>query len=96
MDPRQAERRGPLCSVSGVLRTGSRDEATRGFLQALLAHDARVKDQEAEKDRVGYDRLNGRLETGWSKVFDIETTIKEAQRRLGSRGRREPDDRHST
>ena len=57
-------------------RTGSRDEATRGFLQALLAHDARVKDRDAERDRVGYNRLNGRLETGWGKVFDIEKTIK--------------------
>ena len=69
------------------------EAATRGFLQALLAHDARVKEQEAEKDRAGFNRLNARSETGWSIVRDIEEAIK-ACRSLGSRGRREPDDRH--
>ena len=49
--------------------------ATRGFLQALLAHDARMNEQEAERDRVGYNRLNKRSEAGWSKVVDVESAI---------------------
>ncbi len=54
-----------------------RKEATRRLSQALLAHDARVKEQEAEKDCVGYNRLNKRSETGWSKALEIEEAIKE-------------------
>jgi hypothetical protein len=57
-------------------RARGREEGTRRLLQALLAHDARVKEQDAERDRVGYNRLNKRSETGWSKVLDIESAIR--------------------
>jgi hypothetical protein len=46
-----------------------------GFLQALLAHDARVKAQDVERDRAGYNRFVKRSEVGWSKVVDIEKAI---------------------
>jgi hypothetical protein len=44
-------------------------------LQALLAHDARVKAQDVERDRAGYKRFVKRSEAGWSKVVDIEKAI---------------------
>jgi len=47
-----------------------------GFLQALLAHDARVKAQDVERDRAGYKRFVKRSEAGWSKVLDIEKAIR--------------------
>jgi len=60
---------------TAACRTGNREEATRDFLQALLAHDARVKEQEAEEDRVGYNRLNERSDMGWKKVLGLEEAI---------------------
>jgi hypothetical protein len=57
-------------------RARNRKEATRGFLQALLAHDARVKAQDVERDRAGYNRFVKRSEAGWSKVLDIEKAIR--------------------
>ena len=57
-------------------RAGNREDGTHRFLQALIAHVARVKDQKAEKDRVGYGRLNERIEAGWDKMFDIRDAIR--------------------
>jgi hypothetical protein len=57
-------------------RARNRKEATLGFLQALLAHDARVKAQDVERDRAGYNRFVKRSEAGWSKVLDIEKAIR--------------------
>jgi hypothetical protein len=56
-------------------RARGRKDGTRRLLQALLTHDARVKEQDAERDRVGYNRLSKRSETGWNKVIDIEKVI---------------------
>ena len=53
-----------------------RKEATRGFLQALLAHDARVKARDVERDRAGYNRFAKRSEACCSKVLDIEKAIR--------------------
>jgi hypothetical protein len=50
--------------------------ARRRLIQALFAHDARVKEQDAEEDRVGLNRLNARSETGWSVGRDIEEAIR--------------------
>jgi hypothetical protein len=54
-----------------------RDEARRRLTQALLAHDARLKEQEIERDRVGYNRLSSRSEAGWKKVLKIERAIRD-------------------
>jgi hypothetical protein len=59
------------------LKAMTRDEARLRLTQALLAHDARLKEQDAEEDRVGYNRLNARSNAGWSKVLDIEEAIRE-------------------
>jgi hypothetical protein len=70
--------------TSRTYTTNSERPAGRGiarkqhavFLQALLAHDARVKAQDVERDRAGYNRFVKRSEAGWSKVLDIEKAIR--------------------
>jgi hypothetical protein len=57
------------------IKAMSWDGARRRLIQAFLAHDARVNEQDAEEDRVGLNRLNARSETGWSVVSDIEEAI---------------------
>lgn len=51
------------------------DDARRKLMEALRAHDARMNEQKAEDERVGYSRLKKRSETGWSKVVDLEDAI---------------------
>jgi hypothetical protein len=50
-------------------------KSIRELMEALRAHDARMNEQKAEDERVGYSRLNKRSETGWSKVVDLEDAI---------------------
>jgi hypothetical protein len=54
-----------------------RKQATQLFLQALLAHDKRVKEQKAEQERTGYSRLNARQVATTDKIGDIMAAIEE-------------------
>jgi hypothetical protein len=56
-------------------KNGDRQQATRGFLQALLAHDERVKEQKAEQERTGYSRLIARERAAADKMADLEDAI---------------------
>jgi hypothetical protein len=51
------------------------EQATHLFLQALLAHDKRVKEQTAEEERTGYSRLNARQEAATNKIVDLNVAI---------------------
>jgi hypothetical protein len=53
------------------------DEARRKLTQALVAHDERIKEQRAEKERTGYNRFSARSDAGWDKVLAVEEQIKE-------------------
>jgi hypothetical protein len=52
-----------------------RKQATPAFLQSLLAHGERVKEQEAEQERTGYSRLNARQEAAANKIVDLNDAI---------------------
>jgi hypothetical protein len=52
------------------------DEARRKLTRALVAHDERIKEQRAEQERTGYNRLSARLDAGWDKVVHVESEIK--------------------
>jgi hypothetical protein len=56
-------------------KNGDRKQATHGFLQALLAHDERVKEQKAEQERTGYSRLIAREQAAADKMADLEDAI---------------------
>jgi hypothetical protein len=54
---------------------GKREEATREFMQSLVAHEARVKQQEAERERLGYSQATARLEEAYVVFSDIGKEI---------------------
>lgn len=52
-----------------------REQATQLFLQALLAHDERVKEQKAEQERTGYSRLSARSQEATEKIAVLMDAI---------------------
>jgi hypothetical protein len=56
-------------------KLADRKQATQLFLQALLGHDERVKEQKAEQERTGYSRLSDRSQEVTAKIADLMDAI---------------------
>jgi hypothetical protein len=75
MDPRQANVEDLYAQFKTACRSGRREEGTNRLLQALIAHDARAKEQDVEKEHVGLNRLHDRSEACCRTIIDIEKAI---------------------
>jgi hypothetical protein len=53
-----------------------REKATREFMQSLVAHEERVKQQKNEEERVGYSQAQTRLEEAFAIVSDVMEEIR--------------------